>query len=169
MDLVNDPVLWFLGFLLTSSALGVIMLRQPVHACLSFLMTLLALSALYIELSAEFIAMMQIWVYAGAILVIFMFVVVLFQDAHRQISKNHAKSYPLVLFLGASIFLAGFLLIGDWLLGLSVSKETVPADFGSMQTLGPVLFIDYAFPFEAITLLFLIAVIGSLYIARKEE
>ena len=69
-------VQWFVCSLLIISSLGVILLPKPVHASLSFLLSLLLLAALYLELSAHFIAVLQVFVYAGAILVIFMFVII---------------------------------------------------------------------------------------------
>ena len=77
-----------LGFLLVLASLGVILCKKPVHSCLSFLLTLLLLAGLYLNLQAPFISAMQILVYAGAILVIFMFVIVLFQDAYLAIEER---------------------------------------------------------------------------------
>ncbi len=74
------------------------------HASLSFLVTLLDFSELLFTASAEFIAVMQILVYAGAILVIFMFVIVLFQDAHQQIYKTEPKSSLFLLIFASSRF-----------------------------------------------------------------
>ena len=71
-----------LGLLLILSGLGVILAKKPVYSALSFLLTLILLAIQFLELSANFIAVMQVIVYAGAILVMFMFVIVLFQDAH---------------------------------------------------------------------------------------
>ena len=69
---------WIMGLVLILSAMGVILLRKPLYACLSFLLSLLLLAAFYLQLYAEFIAVMQILIYAGAILVIFVFVIVFF-------------------------------------------------------------------------------------------
>src|SRR5262249_51901600 len=83
----NDISHWVLSIFLILSALGVVFSKKPVYSGLSFLLALLLLSALYVELAAEFIGIMQVLIYAGAILVIFMFVMILFQDAHQQIDK----------------------------------------------------------------------------------
>src|SRR5581483_9485736 len=94
---MENPQLSLLGLSLILSSLGVILFKKPVHACLSFLFSLLILAGIYLQLSAEFIAVMQILVYAGAILVIFMFVIILFQDAHEQIEKFKAQNNRLFL------------------------------------------------------------------------
>jgi NADH-quinone oxidoreductase subunit J len=158
---------WLIGFVLILSSLGVILARKPVHASLCFLVTLLALAALYLQLSAQFIAVMQILVYAGAILVIFMFVIVLFQDAYQQLSKSEAKSTPLLLIAAAAAFLIMLVFLGKEFIGLSPAKEPLAADFGSVQALGKALYIDFFFPFEAVILIFLVALVGALYIGRR--
>jgi NADH-quinone oxidoreductase subunit J len=156
-----------LGCILILSSLGVIMAKKPVHASLFFLLTLLALAALYLQLSAQFIAVMQMLVYAGAILVIFMFVVILFQDAYLQIAKYKAKSSPFLLWFALGLFLLSLLFLGVQLLEIPPSTHPLPLHFGEAQSLGQILYIDFFFPFEAIVLLFLVAIVGALYIAKK--
>jgi len=169
MLLPENPVQWILGSILVLASLGVILARKPVHASLSFLLSLLALAALYLQLSAQFIAVMQVLVYAGAILVIFMFVIVLFQDAYQQIAHEEAKSAPIWLFSAASLFLLGMIFLGTQLVSTIPSTETLPTDFGTVQSLGQALYIDFFFPFEAVILLFLVAIIGALYIGKKGD
>jgi NADH-quinone oxidoreductase subunit J len=157
----------FLGSLLILSSMGVILARQPVHASLSFLLTLLSLALCYIDLSAPFISAMQVLVYAGAILVIFMFVIILFQDAHQEIDKYPSLSSPYLLItaIGSVSFI--LLFMGEKLVGLTHAKDQLPEGYGTVETLGKALYIDFYFPFEAVVLLFLIALIGALYIGRK--
>lgn len=159
---------WILGLILILSSLGVILARKPVHSSLSFLLTLVALAALYLQLSAQFIAVMQVLVYAGAILVIFMFVIVLFQDAHQQISKYHSKSSPLFLIFSAGAFVVSLVFVAKQLFNLPQLAKSLPEGYGTVESLGKLLYIDFFFPFEAVILLFLIAVIGALYIGKKE-
>lgn len=168
MTAFATPVQWFLGGILILSSLGVILSPKPVQACLSFLLTLLTLAALYLQLSAQFIAVMQVLVYAGAILVLFMFVIVLFQDAHQQIALYQPKSTPVLLVMALTAFLVMLGALGVYLLNLSPAKGGLAEDFGTVESLGRALYIDFFFPFEAVILLFLVAVIGALYIGRKE-
>lgn len=158
---------WILGLTLLLSALGILIVRKPIYASLCFLVTLLSLAGFFIQLSAEFIAAAQILVYAGAILVIFIFVIVLFQDAHQQMARYEPKSKPILLFFAlGSAFLTLFVL-GTAFLNLPSSKQSLPESFGSVQSLGHALYVDFFFPFEAVVLLFLVAVIGALYTAKK--
>ncbi len=169
MTFFENPIQWILGCILILSSLGVILARKPVHSSISFLLALLTLAMLYLQLSAQFIAVMQILVYAGAILVIFMFVIVLFQDAYQQIARFDAQSAPSLLMAAAAIFVLALIFLGKRLVGFSPSSKEAPEGFGSVQAIGQALYVDFFFPFEAVILLFLIAVIGSLYIARKAK
>ncbi len=158
-----------MGFILVMASLGVITVKKPVHASLCFLLTLLTLAALYLQLSAQFIAVMQVLVYAGAILVLFMFVIVLFQDAHEQIAQFDPKSGPVFL-LGAGVAVLILLVyLGRHLITLEPANSSLPPDFGTVQALGKALYIDFFFPFEAVILLFLVAAVGALYIGKKSK
>lgn len=162
---------WLLGALLLLSSLGILLLRHPVHASLSFLVTLLSLAAIYLELSAEFIAVMQVIVYAGAILVIFMFVIVLFQDAHQQIGYSQGKNSLVLLATAAVTFLLALFSLGMQLVGSFPAKaERVAAEgFGTVEALGRELYLDFFFPFEVVIMLFLVALVGALYTAKKAQ
>lgn len=169
MDSPSHIGLTILGALLIAFSLGILGWRQPVHASLSFLGTLLSLAILYIELHAEFIGVMQILVYAGAILVLFMFVIILFQDAHREIDLNVSSSSPLLLGGGLAAFLVAFIVLGVHLSSFPLSWHAIPQDFGSARTLGQVLYLDFFVPFEAVVSLFLIGMVGAFYIAKRDS
>lgn len=165
--LSSSPVEWMLAFILFFSSLGTILLRHPVHACLSFLLTLFALAAFYVQLSAQFIGVMQVLVYAGAIMVIFMFVIVLFQDAHAQIERLPAQSSRLLIAGAVLAIILGVGVLGEAFLGFQPSNLMLPDDYGTAQSLGRELYRSFFFPFEAIIVLFLVAIMGALYIARR--
>lgn len=168
MAIFANPIQCILGIILILSALGIIIARKPVHASLSFLLTLLSLAALYLQYSADFIAVMQILIYAGAILVIFIFVIILFQDAYQHIDLVHPQSAPLFLFIAGTAFVVALVFLGQRFLGIQPVDKQLPEDFGTVQALGHALYIDFFFPFEAVTLLFLVAIIGAFYIGKKE-
>ncbi len=167
MDWDENMIQWITGFILLLSSLGMIITKNPVHSCLSFLLSLLALATLYLELSASFIAVMQILVYAGAILVLFMFVIILFQDAYPKIEMVKARNCPVFLLGTGTAFILTLFSIGKKMVSLTPSETHLPKDFGTVETLGKALYLDFFFPFEAVILLFLVALIGSLYIGKK--
>lgn len=162
-------VQWILAFVLVFSSLGVILAKHPVFSCLSFLLTLLTLAAFYLQLSAQFIAVMQVLVYAGAILVLFMFVIVLFQDAYQQIANFKEESSRFLLAAGGAAFVVALAFLGWNLLTMLPLRQGVPEDFGTVQALGMALYVDFFFPFEAVIFLFLIAAVGVLYIGKRAE
>ena len=167
MTLTDHPGQLLLGIVSIASALGVILLKKPVHASLSFLLTLLSLASFYLQLDAPFISAIQILIYAGAILVIFMFVIVLFQDAYLQIAEFKAKSSPFLLVSAICLFILTAFYLVSRLEKLPFSNTPLPANYGSVQALGETLYVDFFFPFEAVGLLFLIAVVGAHYIGKK--
>jgi len=165
---VATPLQWILSSVLVLSSLGVVLAYKPVYASLSFLLTLLMLAALYLELSAQFISVMQVLVYAGAILVLFMFVIVLFQDAHVQIEKHRAQSTKLLLIVAGCSFALALIYLGSRFLALPAPSSQA-AQYGTVEALGALIYTDFFFPFEAVILLFLVAIIGSLYIGKKGD
>jgi len=160
---------WILFLVLMFSSLGVVLSRKPIHSSLYFLLTLMTLATIFLQLSAQFIAVMQILVYAGAILVIFMFVIILFQDVHEQIGLYKSQCSPTLLIMAGTAFLSLFavlVFVSEW---LKPASNALPNDFGTAEALGKTLYIDFFFPFEAVILLFLIALVGALYIGRKSN
>lgn len=166
MNLTLTLIDGLLGFFLIASALGTVLLKQPVHACLSFLVSLLLLSAIYVTLSAEFMGVMQILIYAGAILVLFMFVIVLFQDAHHEVYRHLPKS-PKSIAIAAIVAFALACVFFEWQIADIGTKVELPPHYGTVESLGRDLYNTYFFPFEAMLPLFLVAIIGSVYIARR--
>jgi NADH-quinone oxidoreductase subunit J len=160
---------WIFGVILILAAIGVVLLRKPIYASLSFLLSLLMIAGFYLQFSAEFIAVMQILVYAGAILVIFIFVIVLFQDAHQQLARFEPKSQPQFLAFAGIAFVLALGFFGAQLIHLNHFERPLPEGFGSAQSIGQALYLDFFFPFEAVILLFLVAIVGTLYIAKKER
>lgn len=158
---------WIIGIILIFSAVGVLTARNPVYASLYFLATLIMLAALYLQLAAPFISVLQVLVYAGAILVIFMFIVILFQDAHHEIGLYKPQSKSVLLLAAGGSFITALILFGWQLIGISPTTKSLPEGYGSAQAIGKALYIDFFFPFEAVILIFLVSIIGSLYIGKK--
>ncbi len=166
-ELSPTLIQWILGIILVISSIGVILAKKPVHSSLFFLLTLMTLAATYLQLSASFISVMQIIVYAGAILVIFVFVVVLFQDAYLHIEEYESKSYSPFLYFAAAAFVLTLILVGRHFLQFKLLNNQLPQGYGTVESLGKTLYLDFFFPFEAVILLFLVALVGALYIGRK--
>jgi NADH-quinone oxidoreductase subunit J len=172
-----DTILFYLlsGVAIVASAL-VIGQRNPMYSIMLLIASFGALSGLYITLDAPFVAMAQIIVYAGAIMVLFLFVVMLLnapQEDAAEWDRMHPLRRPGFARLGA--VLAGLLIIQlAWTLtrardmGAAVGVRGDAAALGSVRALGRVLFTDYVFAFEATSILILVAMVGAVVLARRE-
>ena len=171
-----DALLFYLfsGIAILASAL-VIGQRNPMYSIMLLIAAFGALSALYIQLDAPFVAVAQIIVYAGAIMVLFLFVVMLLnapvEDA-AEWDRTHPLKRPGIGRFGA--LLAGLLIIQlAWALMRASAIESPAggadlATISSVRTLGRVLFTDYVFAFEATSILILVAMVGAVVLARRE-
>jgi len=167
-------------YLLSGLAIGasalVIGQRNPMYSVLMLIASFGALAGLYIQLDAPFVAVTQIIIYAGAIMVLFLFVVMLL-NAPREDAAEWDRSHPLrrpaVTRLGS--MLAVLLVVQlAWALmeaggiGGPVAGQTDAAAVSSVGQLGRVLFTDYVFAFEATSILILVALVGAVMLARRE-
>jgi NADH-quinone oxidoreductase subunit J len=163
------------GLAVVASAL-VIGQRNPMYSVLFLIASFAALAGLYIQLDAPFVAVAQIIIYAGAIMVLFLFVVMLLnapQEDAAEWDRSHPLRRPGFARVGAA--LAGVLLVQlayallriselDTAVGAQTGAETV----SSVRELGKVLFDRHAFAFEATSVLILVAMVGAVVLARRE-
>jgi NADH-quinone oxidoreductase subunit J len=158
-------VFFFLAALAIISALGVIIQTNPVHSLLSLIVTLLTLAILFIQQDAIIVGLLQIIVYAGAIMVLFLFVIWLLNLQAQTDPRGHL---PLKFFGSiAAAALAAELLMFLLHPHLEVKEAPLPASYGSLETLAHKLFTDYLVAFEATSILLLAAVVGAIAIARR--
>jgi NADH-quinone oxidoreductase subunit J len=154
-----------------ASALNILLQRNPLYSALSLIGTLASLSALYMMLHAQFIAAIQIVVYAGAIMVLFVFVIMLLNvpKDQPQIEKQKGLRYLAIPFAGlliAEIFYAIRPLEGRAI--RQVAVESADKAVGTTWSIGVNLFTDYLLPFEVTSVLILMAVVGAMALARRE-
>jgi NADH-quinone oxidoreductase subunit J len=147
------------------AAAGVVVARSPVYAAMNLVAAFFFLAGIYVMLVAHLIAFMQILVYAGAVMVLFLFVIMLLSihedtDAQRQTR--------VMQWLGAAGGLGLFaVLVGAvWTVG-SGSLRPLAADFGTVKAVGNVLYTQYLLPFEATSLLLLVAIVGAVVVAKE--
>jgi NADH-quinone oxidoreductase subunit J len=163
------------GLAVAASAL-VIGQRNPMYSVLMLIVSFAALAGLYITLDAPFVAMAQMIIYAGAIMVLFLFVVMLL-NAPQEDAAGWDRTHPLRRpgFARVGIVLA-VLFVAElgWVLARVVSLESPVgargdgAFIGSVREMGRVLFTQYSFAFEATSILILVAMLGAVVLARRE-
>ena len=165
---VTVILFWFLTVLALGSAVMVITSKHPVHSILSLIITFFAISGHYILLNAQFLAIVNIIVYAGAIMVLFLFVVMLMNlDASAEPQKNRILQFA-GLISGGSLFL----IMVAALLRSAIASSQVQmnsGDAGLIKNLGKALFNDYLVPFEISSVLILSAMIGAVVVGKKEN
>ena len=153
-----------------AGALVLIISREPIHSALALILVMISLAVLYLLLGAPFIAAVQIIVYAGAIMVLFVFVIMLL-NAGVEERTNWSK---IAKYAGLPLAVVLLLEIAHWLfrapIGAAIANGAgAPAPAASTTQLSLELFQQYLFPFEATSILILIAILGALVLARKEE
>ena len=165
---LTQILFWFLSALAIGSALMVITRKNPVHSVLYLIVTFFAISGHYILLNAQFLAIVNIIVYAGAIMVLFLFVVMLMNlNIAIEPQKNKLIQFAGVL-SGGSLFLVLMAAVTKTK-AVSAAVEMQTGDYGLIKNLGQILFKDYVLPFEISSVLFLSAMIGAVVISKREQ
>ncbi|MFN8065758.1 MAG: NADH-quinone oxidoreductase subunit J [Vicinamibacterales bacterium] len=163
---------YFFGAVAVIASMLVIAQRNPVYSVLLLITSFGALSGLYILLDAPFAAAIQIIVYAGAIMVLFLFVVMLLNAPHEETEfdeRTHPMLRPGPMRFGAVL---AVVLIAE--LAWALARSAPPSTFSntpitSVQAIGRSLFTDYAFQFEVTSVLILVAMVGAVVMARRED
>jgi NADH-quinone oxidoreductase subunit J len=156
-----------------AGAVGVIGLRNPVHAALSLLGTFLAVAGLFVLMHAEFLAAVQILVYAGGVMVLFLFVIMLVRV--RTIPQEPQYVRRLVpAAVGVGVLLAVLVGAGVWAAvwgapaGTAALRDVQGVPLGNTEAVGWNLYRDYLLPFEVVSIVLLVAMIGAIVMGRKE-
>jgi NADH-quinone oxidoreductase subunit J len=163
------------GLAVLASAM-VIGQRNPMYSVLFLIVSFAALAGLYIQLDAPFVAVAQIIIYAGAIMVLFLFVVMLLnapQEDAAEWDRAHPLRRPGIARFGAALAAVLILQLAYALMRVNeldapVGSQTGAATVSSVRELGRVLFDRHAFAFEATSVLILVAMVGAVVLARKE-
>jgi NADH-quinone oxidoreductase subunit J len=181
-------VFWILAPLALGAAISMVVLRNPVHAALMLVVNFIMVALLFAVLEAQFLAAVQIIVYAGAIMVLFLFVLMLLsigreQEAGREIPGQK----PMAILLGTLFFAALAVGVASPLLGAASACNVAPgtatatgpicqglaginnAPGGNVRGIGFLLFTKYVWPFETASVLLVIAAVGAIILGRKRE
>ncbi len=183
----GDSIVFGLASLLVvASALMVVLNRHPVYSALFLVLTFVGLAAFFLQLQAPFLAAVQIIVYAGAIMVLFVFVIMLLgEDKPIRSESSGGSQLPLAIVFGlVTLVMLGFMMSNPT--GIETppgkpqkiqtliseqatqdEKDAAIADFGSVKAIGNTLFTDYLFAFEATSVVLLVAMVGVVVLAKK--
>ena len=164
-----SSVLFFIAAIgAISGALGVVLLRNPFYSVLALAAHLVSLAALFLLLRAEFVAAAQVVVYAGAVMVLYVFVVA-YVGAGEQLASGAVLRVLGPLFALALAIELCIALLGSGLKGVSTKGAPYVAGFGSPKHIGTLFLTKYLFPFELASILLLVAAVGAVVLARRRR
>ena len=156
---------FFFAAIAVGAAINVLAQKHVLYSALSLILMLTAMSVLFILLRADFLAVIQVIVYAGAIMVLFVFVIMLLNLPEDE---DGADRLRWLKFIGIPLGLFFLFLVGATVWNVESGSGTQARFVGSPQAIGQALFTDYLLPFEATSLLILIALVGAVVFAKKD-
>lgn len=158
---------YIISFLILTSAIAVIILPNPIHSTLSLIVTLTSVAGIFALMEAHFLATVQVIVYAGAIVVLVLFVLMLLNTKEEKIDR---KPIILLLTVIASVFmLSVFFPLLNEAFGGAKQLVTDSRISGTAKSLGQLLYTQYTFPFELASLLIMAALVGAVMIGRSRN
>ena len=168
------PALFFYMFagICVASAVMVIVSRNPVHSVLFLILAFVNASGLFILMGAEFLGMILVVVYVGAVAVLFLFVIMMLDVDFTELREGFLEYLPFGLVIGA-IFLAELLLVGGgWVVNPNVAKSitsAIPANVSNTEALGLVLYTRYIHYFQIAGMVLLVAMIGAIVLTLRHK
>ncbi len=160
---IQTALFWVFSILGIAGGIGLILNRNAVYAALSLILNFFSIAGLYLSLSAEFLAAIQILVYAGAIMVLFLFVIMLLNlDDEKGVGSFDIRR--------GIAFILGIAFIAEMLVafqGFTEGDVSGTFTYGQVEPVGRSLMTDFLFPFEIISVILLAALIGAIVVARK--
>jgi NADH-quinone oxidoreductase subunit J len=159
---------FYFAFVIAAAAVLVVAVRNPIYSALALLVMFFHVAGLYVTLHAEFLAAVQIIVYAGAILVLYLFVVMLLNL--RRDDRYH-RQWPMAAAVGVTLAIEAVILtvMKGWTApAMATGTETTIGGISNTGAIGDVLYSTYLFPFEVASLILLVAMIGAIVLAKKD-
>jgi NADH-quinone oxidoreductase subunit J len=168
------PALFFYLFagVCVASAVMVIVSRNPVHSVLFLILAFVNAAGLFILMGAEFLGMVLIFVYVGAVATLFLFVIMMLDVDFAELREGFLEYLPIGLVIGA-IFLAELLLVGGgWVINAGVAKSitaAIPTNVSNTEALGLVLYTRYIYYFQIAGMVLLVAMIGAIVLTLRHK
>jgi NADH-quinone oxidoreductase subunit J len=166
---MSAPLIIFfvLAAMAVLGALSLIFQKHPIHSALSLIVVMVALAGLYLLMGAEFVAAVQIIVYGGAIMVLFVFVIMLLNAGVEE--RTNFSKMAKIAGLPLAVALAGVLAAAMIRAGPAVQNAAQPGATANTRTLSTLLFREFVYPFELTSFLILVAILGAIVLAQREQ
>jgi len=163
---------YLFAFILIASAVMVVTSRNPVYSVLYLILAFFNAAALFLIAGAEFLAMILVIVYVGAVAVLFLFVVMMLDVDFVQLREGYQRYLPVGAVIGGILFLELLLVIGAWRFAADVSDlrlSPTPADVSNTEALGRIIYTDYIYLFQISGLILLVAMIGAIVLTLRDK
>ena len=154
--------------ILVFAGLRVVTARNPVHAALWLVLAFFTAAGLWLLLQAEFLAIALVLVYVGAVMVLFLFVVMMLDVNFDKLRQNFTSYVPLAAIIGAVVLAEMALVITSSAIGANDGAPPPPAG-GNTQALGRLLYVDYVYPFEVAAVVLLVAIIAAIALTHRKR
>lgn len=166
--LIQTTVFYFFAGILVLSALAMITVRNPVHAALFLVLAFFTSGALWLLMEAEFLGIVLVLVYVGAVMVLFLFVVMMLDINIAKMRAGYARHLPVGLIVGAAMAAEMIIILtkSNFQHAQAVAK---PADYSNTQELGELLFTEYVYPFEIAGVILLVAIIAAITLTMRKR
>src|SRR5271154_5132773 len=166
---MNAPLLvfFFLAAIAILGAISLILQRHPIHSALSLIVVMIALAGLYLLMGAEFVAAVQIIVYGGAIMVLFVFVIMLLNAGAEE--RTNVSKLAGIAGVPLAVALLGFLAAAIWRSNESAQAGLQSGTLANTKDISMELFKDFVYPFELTSFLILVAILGAIVLAQREK
>ncbi len=152
------------------SALRVVTARNPVHAALFLVLTFCTAAAIWMLLKAEFLAITLVLVYVGAVMVLFLFVVMMLDINLDQIRQGFWRNLPVALFVGVVVVLELAAVLMHVFSGVrDADAPATPAGYSNTQALGKLLYTEYVYPFEIAAVVLLVAIVAAIALTLRRR
>lgn len=162
---MSQYIFYFLSFLAILSALMVVISKNPVHSVLYLIITFFAIAGHYVLLNAQFLAAVHIIVYAGAIMVLFLYVIMML-NLNAEVEPHKSSLQKVAATVAGGILM--IVLVGALKNVSPSATSVVNNEAGLIKNLGHTLFNEFALPFEVSSVLFLAAMVGAVMLGKKE-
>jgi NADH-quinone oxidoreductase subunit J len=170
--MIVDGFFYLFAAVLLISATAVVSSRNPVHSVLFLILAFFNAAALFLIAGAEFLAMILVVVYVGAVAVLFMFVVMMLDIDFEELRGGLQRYTGIGATVGAALLIEFAIAFGGWKLAPNVDRlrlSPIPANVSNTQALGRILYTDYLFLFQAAGLVLLVAMIGAIVLTLRDR
>lgn len=172
VTMIEAVIFYFFAISTVISATAVVTVRNPVHAALFLVLTFFTSAVIWMSLEAEFLAIILVLVYVGAVMVLFIFVVMMLDINAARLREGFVRYLPLGLLVAAIMLGLMLSVVTSDVFVLDAGSEPLPkpADYSNTEALGGVLYTDYVFAFEIAAVILLVAIIAAISLTmRKRE